>query len=234
MLIYLQEIRRAIIKSALLLLSIFIILFFFSDHLYDIFASPVINNLSKNISMIAIDVSSPFVVPLKLTFYISLLLSIPYFFWQIWMFLSPALYFQEKRIFFIIFILSIFFFYLGFSFSFFIIMPKMITFFVEISPNDLRISTDIQKYFDFFYSMCFSIAICFEVPIFTVIWCYFNKNNFEKIKLLRPYILILSFILGMLLTPPDILTQCLIAIPIYVLFEVGILIFSLAKKVNRL
>ena len=180
--------------------------------------------------MIATEVASPFLSPLRLTFYVSLLISIPYLLGQIWSFIAPGLYKNEKLLTSIILSSSIFLFYSGALFAYFIVFPIVFGFFTSTAPEGVMVMTDIGKYLDFVLTMIFAFAFCFEIPILIYLLIWSGITTVESISKKRPYIVILCFVVAMLLTPPDVLSQTLLAIPCWLLFEVGLLMAKLTQK----
>lgn len=216
------ELRERIIYCAFFYIITFIILFYFSDVLYDIFSIPIKKQIFNKNNLIAIKVTSTFIIPLKLSLYIALLLSFPYFILNIWKFIEPGLYKNEKQQILPLIITSITLFILGILFAFYIICPIALNFFLNCAPANVTIMIGIDYYMDFMFTIIISAGVSFQIPI--IIKTIINFNIITKKQLIdkRPYIIILAFIIGMLLTPPDVISQILLAIPICILFEIGL------------
>ena len=227
---HLSELRSKLLKSASFILIAFLGLVYFSNTIYEFVAEPLNAFLPENSSMIATEVASPFLSPLRLTFYVSLLISIPYLLGQIWSFIAPGLYKNEKLLTSIILSSSIFLFYSGALFAYFIVFPIVFGFFTSTAPEGVMVMTDIGKYLDFVLTMIFAFAFCFEIPILIYLLIWSGFTTVESISKKRPYIVILCFVVAMLLTPPDVLSQTLLAIPCWLLFEVGLLMAKLTQK----
>ena len=227
---HLSELRSKLLKSASFILIAFLSLVYFSNSIYEFVAEPLNAFLPENSSMIATEVASPFLSPLRLTFYVSLLVSIPYLLGQIWTFIAPGLYKNEKILTSVILSSSIFLFYSGALFAYFVVFPIVFGFFTSAAPEGVMVMTDIGKYLDFVLTMIFSFAFCFEIPILIYLLIWSEITTAESISKKRPYIVILCFVVAMLLTPPDVLSQTLLAIPCWLLFEVGLLMARLTQK----
>jgi sec-independent protein translocase protein TatC len=172
--------------------------------------------------MIATDVASPFLTPFKLTLVLSMFAAMPYILFQIWAFVAPGLYQREKRIVIPLFCSSVLLFYAGMAFAYYIVFPLVFMFFTSVGPEGVAIMTDIRSYLDFVLKLFFAFGISFEIPIAVVILSWMGVVNPDSLAQKRPYVFVLCFVLGMLLTPPDVLSQTLLAIPMWLLFEVGI------------
>ena len=227
---HLSELRSKLLKSASFILIVFLGLVYFSNSIYEFVAEPLNAFLPENSSMIATEVASPFLSPLRLTFYVSLLVSIPYLLGQIWTFIAPGLYKNEKILTSVILSSSLFLFYSGALFAYFVVFPIVFGFFTSAAPEGVMVMTDIGKYLDFVLTMIFSFAFCFEIPILIYLLIWSEITTAESISKKRPYIVILCFVVAMLLTPPDVLSQTLLAIPCWLLFEVGLLMARLTQK----
>lgn len=219
------ELRERIIYCFLFFFNIFIVLFYYSDIIYDIFSIPIKNQLPKNSSIIATQITSTFLVPLKLSLNTSLIISAPYFIFQIWNFISPGLYKYEKKAILPFIITSILLFFLGLTFAFYIICPIALNFFMTCSPSNVTIMISITNYMDFMFTLIMACGLSFQIPIIINLIIKMDITSKDSLKKKRSYIIILAFVLGMLLTPPDVISQITLAIPIWLLFELG-LIFS--------
>lgn len=172
--------------------------------------------------MIATEVASTFIAPLKLSFYLAIFLSMPYILYQFWNFISPGLYENERRFVLPLLFTSIILFYAGMAFAFFIIFPLMFGFFISIAPDGVTVMTDISRYLDFIMKIFFAFGLAFEVPVITIFLTRSGITTVESLKQNRPYIIVGAFVAGMLLTPPDVMSQFLLALPIWLLFELGL------------
>ena len=219
-----QELKVRISKSLLFVLVFFIVLFPFSDIIYNQLAEPLISRLPEGSSMIAIDVASPFFIPFKLVMILSIFISIPYLLYHLWMFTAPGLYEKERKLVLPILISSSLLFYLGAAFAYFVVFPLIFTFFISIAPDGIAVMTDISRYLDFVITLFFAFGFAFEVPIVTVILVLTNVSTPKSLSTKRPYVIVGAFIVGMLLTPPDVISQTLLAIPIWLLYEIGIIL----------
>ncbi|HFL8794754.1 MAG TPA: twin-arginine translocase subunit TatC [Candidatus Azosocius sp. HAIN] len=218
------ELRKKIINCFIFILCVFLILFSFSQKIYVFIAEPMIRQLPEGNTLIATHVTTPFLIPLKLTFLISIIISIPYIINNIWKFIAPGLYKNEKNKIFPIIIYSTILFYIGLLFSFYIICPLALSFFATCSSTSITVMTDISNYLDFIISISIATGISFQIPIITILIIKLNVIKKKDLSNKRKYIIILAFILGMLLTPPDVISQILLAIPIWLLFEIGLLL----------
>ncbi|MXP67656.1 Sec-independent protein translocase subunit TatC [Pantoea sp. Aalb] len=219
---HLIELRKRLLNCIITVLIIFLVLIYFSNDIYHFIALPLIKQLPIGGNMIATNVTSPFLTPIKLTVIVSIFISIPMILYQIWAFIAPALYRHERKLIMPLLLFSTFLFYLGIAFAYFIILPLAFSFFSKTVPKDVTIATDITNYLDFVMTIFMAFGIAFEIPIAIVLLCWSGITTPENLKNKRSYILIGTFIVGMLLTPPDIFSQTLLAIPMYCLFEVGL------------
>lgn len=219
---HLQELRSRILKSLIVILVCFLSLIYFSNDIYLLLSEPLLSFLPPNSSMIATEVASPFLTPLKLTFYVSLLFSMPFLLNQLWRFIAPGMYENEKTLSFLLMLSSLLLFYLGVLFTYFLVLPLVFGFFTGAAPEGVLIMTDISRYLDFVLSMMFAFSFAFEIPIFIFLLIWSGISSSESLRSKRPYVVIGCFTVGMLITPPDIISQSLLAIPAWILFELGI------------
>ena len=228
---HLVELRSRLLKACLSVLVVLIALLPFSRKLYEMLASPMMAQMPEGSTMIAIDVASPFLTPFKLTLLVSIMVSVPVVLYQLWAFVAPALFKHEKRLAKPLLLSSVFLFYAGCAFAYFVVFPLVFGFLTRVAPEGVSVMTDISKYLDFVMTLFLAFGITFEVPIATIILVATGITTAEKLASWRPYIIVGAFALGMLLTPPDVISQTLLALPMWLLFEVGI-IFSriLIKK----
>ncbi len=222
---HLIELRDRVLRIVVVVIAIFLVLFFFANDLYHIVAAPLLSKLPEGSTMIATGVAAPFLTPFKLSLVASIFLAIPYIFYQFWSFVAPGLYNHEKRLALPLIASSVVLFYAGILFSFYVVFPLMFAFFTATTPEGVAMMTDISQYLDFILKMFFAFGVAFEVPIFTIVLTITGVTDADKLAEKRPYVIVGSFVIGMLLTPPDIVSQTLLAIPIWLLFELGI-VFS--------
>ena len=227
---HLRELRARILKSLVVILVCFSSLVYFSNDIYLFLSEPLLSFLPENSSMIATEVASPFLTPLKLTFFVSLLLSMPFLLNQIWKFIAPGMYENEKSVSFLLILSSLILFYLGILFTYFLVLPLVFGFFTGAAPQGILIMTDISRYLDFVLSLMFAFSIAFEIPILIFLLIWSGITTSEKLRNARPYVIISCFIVGMLVTPPDVISQSLLAIPTWALFEIGLAAANLFVK----
>ena len=225
---HLIELRDRLLKMLLAVGLLFLCLFWFSDKIYTALAAPLLAHL-PNSQMIAIDVAAPFFIPFKLTLMLCVFLSVPYLLYQIWSFIAPGLYSHEKKLVVPLLVSSTALFYLGVAFAYFVVFPLVFGFFTSVAPEGVTVSTDIGRYLDFVITLFFAFGIAFEVPVATVLVVAVGITTPENLVKIRPYVFVAAFIIGMFLTPPDIISQTLLAIPMWLLYEVGI-VFSRTYK----
>ncbi|RUQ36387.1 MAG: twin-arginine translocase subunit TatC [Candidatus Competibacteraceae bacterium] len=212
------------------ILLIFVALSPFSNPIYTTLAGPLLKHLPAQSSMIAIDVLSPFLTPLKFTLILSVFLTIPWTLYQVWAFVAPGLYQREKRLILPVLLSSILLFYCGMAFAYFVIMPLFFAFLTGTAPQGVAVMTDINHYLDFVLTMFFAFGVAFEVPVATVILVLIGVITPDALAAKRPYVIVGAFIVGMLLTPPDVISQTLLALPMWLLFEAGVFIARLLLR----
>lgn len=227
---HLLELRNKLLSSVIAIFILFIAIFPFANEIYAFIAAPIINVLPADTSIIAIGVISPFLTPLKMALIFAVYLAMPYLLYQIWSFIAPALYKHEKQMILPLVISSTLLFYGGILFSFYIVFPVIFHFLANITPDIVAPTPDIQYYLDFVLKVSFAFGVAFEIPIATILLIMFGVTTTAKLKKNRPYIIVGAFVLGMLLTPPDIISQILIAVPMWLLFEAGLLFSPLFKR----
>ena len=226
---HLIELRSRLLKVFALFAILSIAGIPFASEIYSFIASPLIDLLPNGSTMIATEVASPFMAPIKLVLYVALLLSMPWLFYQTWMFVSPGLYKEEKKVTAPLMLSTIILFFSGVCFAFFVVCPIIFKFFIGMAPANIQVMTDINQYLSFVFKLLFAFGIAFEIPIATVIIIKSGIAAKESLISARPYLIILFLVIGMLLTPPDIFSQLFLAVPMWLLFEMGIL-FSRNKK----
>ncbi|MGK0296601.1 MAG: sec-independent protein translocase protein TatC [Gammaproteobacteria bacterium] len=221
---HLAEIRNRMIRSMICVLVVFLLLSPFYSQIYTTIATPLISQLPEGTNMIATEVASPFFVPFKLTGFLAIFICMPYLLYQLWAFVSPGLYKNEKGFAMPLLISSIFLFYAGISFAFYVVFPLVFSFFTSVAPEGVAVMTDISHYLNFILKMFFAFGLAFEVPVATILLVSSGIVEHEELKRKRPYIVVGAFIVGMLLTPPDIISQFLLALPMWILFEAGLIL----------
>ena len=224
------ELRSRLIKCSIAVVFCFVCLIYFSNEIYQTLAEPLQAFLPANSSMIATEVASPFLTPLKLTFFVSLLVSMPYSLNQIWKFIAPGMYQNEKSLSFLVMLSSLLLFYAGIIFTYFLVLPLVFSFFTSAAPEGILVMTDISRYLDFVLSMMFAFSFAFEIPVFIFLLIWSGVSSPESLSAKRPYVIIGCFTVGMFVTPPDVISQTLLAIPAWLLFEGGLLMARLFVK----
>ncbi|NOX76258.1 MAG: twin-arginine translocase subunit TatC [Gammaproteobacteria bacterium] len=222
---HLIEMRDRLLRVVLVVVVIFLGLFAFANDLYSYLAEPLLRHMPEGVSMIATEVASPFLTPFKLTLVLSAFLAVPYILYQAWGFIAPGLYQREQRLVFPLLISSTLLFYAGMAFAYFVVFPLVFGFLIGIAPEGVEVMTDISRYLDFVLKMFFAFGLAFEVPIATILVVWSGLATAEDLAAKRPYIIVGAFVFGMLLTPPDVISQTLLALPMWILFELG-LVFS--------
>ncbi len=226
---YLIELRTRVIQSGILLLILFSGLFYIDEKLYTWIAKPLLTELPIGSTLIATTVTAPFTVPMKLALIMAFFLAVPYILYQIWSFIAPGLYKTEKQTALPFLLTSTVLFYGGVAFAYYVICPMALGFFAKCAPRGVTVMTDIEAYLNFVLTLLLSGGIAFQVPIITFALIKSGITTIQQLEHLRPYIIVLAFIVGMLLTPPDVVSQILLALPMWGLFEAGLL---LAKYLN--
>ena len=221
---HLLELRTRLLKSIAAIAVGFLCLVFFSNDLYSFFSAPIQALLPDGSTMIATDVASPFFAPFKLTAFLALFLAMPYVLFQVWSFIAPGLYEQEKKLAMPLFISSVLLFYLGIAFCYYIVFPLVFGFFTSVAPVGISVTPDINSYLNFILKLFFAFGLAFEIPVATVILVRTGITSHSALAKKRPYIIVCCFIFGMLLTPPDVISQSLLAIPTWLLFEFGLIL----------
>jgi len=227
---HLFELRDRLLRIVLAVLIVFLSLFAFSEEIFSYVADPLLALMPEGTSMIATGVTSPFLVPFKLVLLLSVLLTIPYTLHQIWAFVAPGLYRNEKRMAMPLLVSSVVLFYCGIVFAYFVIFPILFGFFLGIAPEGVAVMTDIGQYLDFVIAIFFAFGLAFEVPVATFLLIAAGATTPDRLAKKRPYIIIGAFVIGMLLTPPDVISQSLLALPMWVLFELGLVMSRLFLK----
>ena len=222
---HLLELRDRLLRSVLVVLVVFLVLFPFGNDIYVFIAEPLMKVMPEGTSMIATKVASPFLTPFKLSLIAAIFFSMPYLLYQLWGFVAPGLYQHEKRMALPLLASSVVLFYLGAAFAYFVVFPLVFRFFTSVTPEGVAVMTDISEYLDFVLTLFFAFGLAFEIPIATILLVWMGMTTPEKLASKRPYIIVGAFVIGMLLTPPDVISQTLLALPMWLLFEGGV-IFS--------
>lgn len=227
---HLLELRDRLLRMFLVTLILFAGLFAFSNDIYEMVSAPLRAALPENSTMIATNVTASFFAPLKLTLAVALFLAMPYILFQLWGFVAPGLYKKERKMAMPILISSIVLFYAGVAFAYFVIFPLVWLFFTSTGPISIQMAPDITSYLDIALKLFFAFGIAFEIPIATMILIFSGAISPEKLVSKRPYIIVGCFVVAMLLTPPDPISQCLLALPMWLLFEAGVFFGKWIKK----
>jgi sec-independent protein translocase protein TatC len=220
--VHLTELRDRLLRALLAVLLVFICLFPFANDIYTFVSEPLRALLPPGATMIATEVASPFLTPFKLTMVLAIFLAIPFVLYQAWSFIAPGMYRHEKRLAIPLLVSSTLLFYAGAAFAYYVVFPLIFAFFTSIGPEDITIMTDINRYLDFVLKLFFAFGLAFEIPIAAVLLIWSGITTPQALASKRPYIIVGCFVLGMLLTPPDVISQALLAVPMWLLFEVGV------------
>jgi sec-independent protein translocase protein TatC len=219
---HLVELRNRWLRMILGVLLVFAVLFPFTNHLYSWLAKPLLERLPSGATMIATEVASPFLTPFKFVFVLAIALSMPYMLHQFWRFIAPGLYRREKRIAIPLLISSIVLFYSGIAFAYFVVFPLAFGFLVSSAPQGVTVMTDISKYLDFTLTIFFAFGLAFEVPVAIILMVWAGITTPAALAAKRSYVVIAVFVIGAVLTPPDVISQTLLAVPMWLLFELGL------------
>jgi len=227
---HLIELRSRLLRIVVGLLLVFLVLFPFANEIYALLAKPLINQLPSGGQMIATAVTTPFFVPMKVAMMTAFVISLPHTLYQIWAFVAPGLYTQEKKIMLPVLVASSFLFFAGMAFAYFLVFPVVFGFIVGIAPQDVAVMTDIGSYLDFVITLFLAFGIAFEVPVAVVIAVRFGWVSISALQEARSYVVVGAFVLGAIFTPPDIISQFMLAIPMWLLYELGILVAKIIKQ----
>jgi len=227
---HLLELRSRLLKSFLAVAVILCCLIYFAQDIYHFVAEPLLATMPLGTQMIATDVASPLFAPFKLTIVLSVFIAMPYILFQLWSFVAPGLYRNEKRLIAPLMFGSTLLFYSGIAFAYFVVFPVIFAFFNSVAPEGVTIATDINSYLDFVLKLFFAFGAAFEIPVAVILMCWTNFTSPDSLRAKRPYIVVGAFVIGMLLTPPDIISQTMLAIPMLLLFELGIFIATFYYK----
>jgi len=227
---HLVELRNRLLKSIIFILVIFLSLFYFANDLYLIMVEPLSELLPEKGEMVAVGVASPFLVPFKMTMVLAIFLAVPFILHQAWSFIAPGLYKHEKKFAIPLLLSSIVLFYAGIAFAYFVVLPLAFGFFTSVGPEGVTLMPDINNILNFILKMFFAFGIAFEIPIATFLMVLMGMTTVESLASKRPYIFLGCFVVGMLVTPPDVISQTVLAVPMWMLFEIGVLFSRLIKK----
>lgn len=220
---HLIELRTRLIRSIAVVLVAFVALVPFANRLYSWLAQPLVERLPEGTQMVAIDVVTPFFTPIKLAFFSAIFATVPFLLFQIWAFVAPGLYRRERRFALPLLVSAIALFYIGCAFAYFIVLPLMFAFLTGVTPEGVSMMTDISRYLDFVLVLFLVFGLCFEVPVAVVILVLLGVVSVEQLKQARPYVIVGAFVIAAVVTPPDVLSQILLAVPMCLLYEVGII-----------
>ena len=221
---HLLELRDRVLRMVIAVFAVFLVLFPFANDIYRMVASPLMAHLPEGTSMIATEVASPFLTPFKLSLVAAIFLAMPFILHQFWAFVAPGLYRHERKLVVPLLFSSVVLFYVGMAFAYFVVFPLVFAFLTGTAPEGVAVMTDIARYLDFVLTLFFAFGIAFEVPIATIVMVWAGITTPEKLVEKRPYIIVGAFLIGMLLTPPDVISQTLLALPMWVLFELGVVL----------
>jgi len=227
---HLIELRNRLLKSVLVVLALFLGMFYFANDLYLILVKPLSVLLPNTGNMIATGVASPFLVPFKLTLVLAVLLAVPFLLHQVWSFISPGLYQHEKKFGIPLLVSSVVLFYTGIAFAYFVVLPLAFGFFTAAGPDGISFMPDISNILDFILKIFFAFGIAFEIPIATFLMVLSGMTTVAALTEKRPYIFVGCFVVGMLVTPPDVISQTILAVPMWLLFEAGVLASRMIKR----
>jgi sec-independent protein translocase protein TatC len=226
---HLVELRSRLLKIASAVVVVFVVLLPFSRRIFSLVSEPLRDFLPGK-QLIATSVTSPLLTPFKLTFFVALFTAMPVILYQVWAFVAPGLYRKEKSFAVPLLATSILLFYLGVAFAYYLVFPLMFGFFTSVAPEGVEVMTDISSFLDFITMIVLAFGIAFEVPVATVLLVWTGLTNVEKLGKARPYVFLGAFVVGMFLTPPDVISQTLLAVPVYLLYECGILMSRIFAK----
>ncbi|MBO2680951.1 twin-arginine translocase subunit TatC [Shewanella algae] len=229
---HLLELRTKLLRAIASVLIVFIALVYWANDIYHYMAIPLMQSLPDTGSMIATDVAAPFFAPFKLTLVLSFFIAVPYVLYQIWSFVAPGLYKHEKRLVVPLLFSSTLLFYLGIAFAYYVVFPVVFGFFTSVAPEGVQVATDISSYLSFILKLFFAFGLAFEIPVAVILLCWAGVTTPGDLRAKRPYIVVGAFVVGMLLTPPDVISQTMLAVPMLLLFEGGLLAARFYSKAS--
>ena len=227
---HLVELRDRLLRCAIALIVVFGLLFYWARDLYAILAQPLLAKLPAGGQLIATEVTAPFFVPIKVTMMAALVIALPYLLYQIWAFVAPGLYAHEKKLVVPLIISSTLLFLCGMAFAYFLVFPVVFTFIIKVAPEGVAVMTDISKYLDFVLTLFIAFGVTFEVPVAVVILVRMGMVSVAKLREIRPYVIVGAFVIGAIFTPPDVVSQVMLAVPLWVLYEIGIFVAQWVGK----
>lgn len=227
---HLVELRSRLLRIVVSILIIFLPLAFFANDLYAILATPLLNTMPEGTSMIATEVASPFLTPFKFALVLSVFLGMPVILYHFWTFIAPGLYGHERKMMLPLLGGSVVLFYSGVLFAYYVVFPLVFAFLSSVAPEGVAVMTDISSYLDFVLKLFFAFGLAFEIPIVTIVLVWAGVATPDQLISKRPYVIVTAFVLGMLLTPPDMISQTLLAMPMWMLFEVGVFLSRMVVK----
>jgi sec-independent protein translocase protein TatC len=227
---HLVELRNRLLRAIIAVFVVLLLLFPWAKEIYAVLAAPLLHTLPAGSSMIATDVTGTFLVPLKVTALAAFLIALPYVLYQVWAFVAPGLYQHEKRLVLPLIVSSVFFFFLGMAFAYFVVFPWVFAFFVGYTPTGVQMMTDIDKYLSFVIWMFIAFGATFEVPVAQVVMVRMGVVTVEKLKDIRRYVIVGAFVIAAIITPPDVISQLMLAIPMVLLYEFGIQVSRFFRK----
>jgi sec-independent protein translocase protein TatC len=221
---HLVELRTRLVRSIIAVVVVLLCLFPFAKQIYAILAEPLLRVLPQGSTMIATDVTGTFLVPLKVTLMTAFLIALPYVLYQAWAFVAPGLYQHEKKLALPVRVSSVLFFAIGMCFAYFVVFPVAFGFFAGYTPAGVQMMTDIDKYLSFVLTMFIAFGITFETPVVVVVLVRMRVVTVEKLRSFRPYVIVGAFVVGAIFTPPDVISQSLLAVPLWLLYELGLVL----------
>ncbi len=220
---HLLEMRTRLLRAVLAIVVVFLCLAPFSSSIFDLIASPMMNALPQGTRMIAIGVIAPFMVPIKITLLLAFLIALPYVFYQVWAFVAPGLYVHEKKLIAPLVAASSILFILGFAFCYFFVFGTVFRFIHSVAPQSIAVAPDIESYYSFIITMFMAFGLAFEVPVVVVVLTRIGIVSIENLKRMRPYVIVGAFVIAAIFTPPDVMSQFMLAVPLCLLYEIGLL-----------
>ena len=227
---HLVELRDRLIRVLVAVLAVFLALVNWARDIYTLLAAPMLAALPEGGHMIATDVAGAFFVPMKVTMMVAFLIALPYVLYQAWAFVAPGLYAHEKKLALPLLAASILLFFIGMGFAYFIVFPTVFGFINAFAPEGVAVMTDIDKYLSFVLSTFMAFGITFEVPVVVIVLVRIGLVSIEKLKEIRPYVIVGAFVVGAIFTPPDVVSQFMLAVPMWLLYELGIVLAGLIGK----
>lgn len=227
---HLIELRNRLLRSIIAVTLVFLCLFPWASDLYSLLARPLLSKLPKGGQMIATEVTTPFFVPMKVAMLAAFVVALPYVLYQIWAFVAPGLYAHEKRLILPLVIASTVLFVCGMAFAYFLVFPVVFGFITATAPQGVAVMTDINKYLDFVLTMFVAFGVTFEVPVVVIVLVKMGVVSVEKLKEVRPYVIVGAFVIGAIFTPPDVVSQIMLAVPLWLLYELGIVVANFMAK----